>query len=97
MSISSEVPIGLEALEARLQQDLAWLEMPAKRWVVERLQNGQPLLEVAIIGGGMAGMAAAAALRMVGVQAVIFDRAPMGSEGPWVTTARMETLRSRSN
>jgi cation diffusion facilitator CzcD-associated flavoprotein CzcO len=94
MSITSEVPIGLEALEARLQQDLAWLEMPAKRWVVERLQDGQPLLEVAIIGGGMAGMAAAAALRMVGVQAVIFDRAPMGSEGPWVTTARMETLRS---
>lgn len=94
MSITSEVPTGLEALEARLQQDLAWLEMPAKRWVVERLQDGQPLLEVAIIGGGMAGMAAAAALRMVGVQAVIYDRAPTGSEGPWVTTARMETLRS---
>ncbi|MEY3670904.1 MAG: hypothetical protein RI904_561 [Pseudomonadota bacterium] len=94
MSITSEVPTGLEALEARLQEDLAWLELPAKRWVVERSQDGQPLLEVAIIGGGMAGMAAAAALRMVGVQAVIFDRSPAGSEGPWVTTARMETLRS---
>jgi cation diffusion facilitator CzcD-associated flavoprotein CzcO len=94
MSITSEVPTGLEALEARLQEDLAWLELPAKRWVVERSQDGQPLLEVAIIGGGMAGMAAAAALRMVGVQAVIFDQSPAGSEGPWVTTARMETLRS---
>jgi FAD-dependent urate hydroxylase len=94
MSMTSEIPSGLAALEARLQQDLAWLELPAKRWVIERAQDGHPVLEVAIIGGGMAGMAAAAALKMVGIQAVIFDRSPAGFEGPWVTTARMETLRS---
>lgn len=94
MSINCEIPTGLPALEARLRQDLAWLELPAKRWVVERTQNGKPLLDVAIIGGGMAGMAAAAALKLIGIPAVIFDRAPEGFEGPWVTTARMETLRS---
>ena len=28
---------GLAALEARLREDLAWLELPAKRWIPERL------------------------------------------------------------
>ena len=52
------------------------------------------MLDVAIIGGGMAGLAAAAALWRIGIAATIFDRAPAGYEGPWATTARMETLRS---
>ena len=86
--------LGLAGLQARLEQDLAWLELPAKRWVVTREHEGQPVLEVAIIGGGMAGMAAAASLTLTGIQAVMFDRAPAGFEGPWVTTARMQTLRS---
>lgn len=87
-------PQGLPALEARLRQDLAWLELPAKQWVPTRLVEGQPVLDVAVIGGGMAGMAAAASLIHLGVRATIFDRAPIGYEGPWATTARMETLRS---
>ena len=44
----------LSELEARLLQDLTWLELPAKHWVIERMHNGSPVLEVAIIGGGMA-------------------------------------------
>jgi cation diffusion facilitator CzcD-associated flavoprotein CzcO len=86
--------VGLTQLQARLEQDLAWLELPAKRWVVAREIEGVTVLEVAVIGGGMAGMAAAASLTLTGIQAVIFDRAPVGQEGPWVTTARMQTLRS---
>ncbi len=39
-------------------------------------------------------MAAAACLAQNGIQAVLFDRQPRGHEGPWATTARMETLRS---
>ncbi|EPN68135.1 hypothetical protein A245_04670, partial [Pseudomonas syringae pv. actinidiae ICMP 19096] len=42
----------------------------------------------------MAGLALAAELRHLGVAAVIFDQSPAGFEGPWATTARMETLRS---
>ena len=84
----------LAALELRLKQDLAWLELPAKPWVIPRLHVGQPMLEVAIIGGGMAGLAAAASLKLLGIKAVIFDRSEEGFEGPWATTARMETLRS---
>jgi cation diffusion facilitator CzcD-associated flavoprotein CzcO len=52
------------------------------------------VLDVAIIGGGMAGLAAGAALKHLGIVAPMFDRAPAGFEGPWATTARMETLRS---
>ncbi|WP_395026366.1 NAD(P)-binding domain-containing protein [Comamonas odontotermitis] len=87
-------PQGLDALEARVHQDLAWLDLPAKDWVPETMLNGEPVLPVAIIGGGMSGMAACAALRFMGVQAEIFDQSPAGFEGPWATTARMETLRS---
>lgn len=85
---------GLAALEARLQQDLQQLCLPAKRWVPARTEAGAEVLDTAIIGGGIAGLALAAALTHLGVQTRIFDRSPAGFEGPWATTARMETLRS---
>ncbi|WP_043284023.1 flavin-containing monooxygenase [Paraburkholderia oxyphila] len=87
-------PAGLAALEARLREDLAWLELPARSWVPPRTHDGRPVVSVAIVGGGMAGLAAAASLVHLGVDAVIFDQSPQGFEGPWATTARMETLRS---
>ena len=94
MNSQSPAGIGLAALEQRLRQDLQWLCLPAKRWVPARMQDGQEVLDTAIVGGGMAGLALSASLTQVGVQTRIFDRAPAGFEGPWATTARMETLRS---
>ncbi|MEO8249974.1 MAG: NAD(P)/FAD-dependent oxidoreductase [Burkholderiales bacterium] len=91
---ASDGACGLVALEARLTQDLAWLELPSKRWGIPRLHEGAPVLEVAVIGAGMAGLAALAVLKHLGIDARAFDRAPEGFEGPWATTARMETLRS---
>ncbi|MEP6556887.1 MAG: NAD(P)/FAD-dependent oxidoreductase [Burkholderiales bacterium] len=91
-SNASTIPVGLFALEARLRQDLQWLGLPAKRWVPP--QTGREVLDTLVIGGGMAGLALAASLTHLGIQAVVFDRAPAGFEGPWATTARMETLRS---
>ncbi len=87
-------PAGLPALEDRLRQDLAWLGLPAKRWVPVREGQGDALLDVAIVGGGMAGLALLATLTHLGLRARIYDRSPAGFEGPWATTARMETLRS---
>ncbi|MFC7734997.1 NAD(P)-binding domain-containing protein [Roseomonas sp. GCM10028921] len=86
----------MDALEARLRQDLEFLELPAKPWVPERAaSDGRPVADVAIIGAGMAGLAAAAALRLDGIDRLrVLDRAERGQEGPWVTYARMETLRS---
>ncbi|MNP99191.1 4-hydroxyacetophenone monooxygenase [compost metagenome] len=93
-SAPSAAPIGLAALERRLAQDLDYLGWPARAWVPPRQVDGEPVLDVAIIGGGQAGLAAAGALAQQGIRAVVFDRAPAGREGPWATTARMETLRS---
>lgn len=90
----SQQPIGLAQLERQLSLELSRLELPAKSWVPLHHYNGQPVLDVAIIGGGMAGLTAAAALMHVGISAQVFDKAPKGYEGPWATTARMETLRS---
>ncbi len=86
---------GLAGLEARLKKDLEWLGWPAASWLPPpREIVGQAVLDVAIIGAGQAGLAVAAVLAQQGIQAVVLDRAPAGQEGPWVTTARMETLRS---
>ncbi|AWG27442.1 NAD(P)-binding domain-containing protein [Burkholderia cenocepacia] len=85
----------LDALEARLAQDLRWLDLPAPSWVPPREADGVRVLDVAIVGGGMAGLAASAELRLLGIDnQCVIDRAPAGYEGPWVTFARMETLRS---
>ncbi|WGS52710.1 NAD(P)/FAD-dependent oxidoreductase [Paraburkholderia sp. D15] len=86
---------GLEKLEARLRDDLAWLELPAPAWVPARHVDTQRVLDVAIIGGGMAGLTASAELRLLGIDNHrVFDQAAEGQEGPWVTYARMQTLRS---
>jgi len=90
----TNAPIGLPALEARLREDLEWLDLPAQPWVKPSHRNGQPLLEVVVIGGGMAGLAVATELGHLGVKVVVFDQAQEGFEGPWATTARMQTLRS---
>lgn len=95
MSDSSANPVhGLPALEQRFRQDMSWLCLPAKPWAVPRAIDGEPVQDVAIVGGGMGGLAAAFAMQNLGLNAAIYDRAPAGLEGPWATTARMETLRS---
>ena len=81
-------------LEARLAQDLDYLGFPGRQWMPVRQKDGEAMLDVAVIGGGQAGLAASVALAQQGIRAVVFDRSPAGKEGPWATTARMETLRS---
>jgi len=85
---------GLAALEARLADELEFLQLPAPRWTPALTHEGQPVVDVAIIGAGMTGLALTAALVQRGLSVVAYDEAPAGREGPWATTARMETLRS---
>lgn len=95
MNLALPPPTGLSALEQRLRQDLEWLEWPAKDWVPAREHRGERVRDVVVIGAGMCGLAAAAALKGLGLSNLtVLDRAPAGREGPWVTYARMETLRS---
>jgi cation diffusion facilitator CzcD-associated flavoprotein CzcO len=82
-------------LAERARRDLEMLD-PAPDWVRPRTgPSGEPVLDVAIIGGGQSGLGAAFALRQRGVRNVLaLDENPAGLEGPWVTYARMITLRT---
>jgi len=88
--------LGLAALETRLAEGLSRLQEPAADWVpATPAPGGGFALDVAILGAGMAGLAAGFALKREGVSRVaLFDPAPEGAEGPWATYARMLTLRS---
>jgi cation diffusion facilitator CzcD-associated flavoprotein CzcO len=87
---------GLAALEADLARDFARLNHPPAAWVPERAgPDGRSMADVAIVGAGMCGLAAAFALRRLGIANIRhLDRSEAGYEGPWLTYARMRTLRS---
>jgi cation diffusion facilitator CzcD-associated flavoprotein CzcO len=87
---------GLQELGARVEQDLAYLNYPPPNWLpVTTHASGRPVSDVVVIGGGMCGLVAAFALTRAGIRNLrIVDRSPEGFEGPWMTYARMETLRS---
>jgi cation diffusion facilitator CzcD-associated flavoprotein CzcO len=94
-SVAPPTSTGLAELEAQLAQDLDFLELPAKPWVPGTAHNGTPVRDVVVIGAGMCGLAATAKLLMTGITNIVaYDAAPAGLEGPWVTFARMQTLRS---
>lgn len=89
-------PEALAALEAGLKTDLTYLCMPRADWTVPRTApDGGKMLDVLVIGAGQYGTGIGAALKLSGISnALVIDRAPAGVEGPWVTYARMPTLRS---
>lgn len=94
-AVNKNPATGLAALEARLAQDLEWLCLPAASWTPDRKVGEADVSDVLIVGGGMCGLSAAGALKLIGIHKQrIVDCAPEGREGPWVTFARMETLRS---
>lgn len=84
-------PIGLPALEQEFARQMVLLNQPPKPW----MPHTDGVLDVAIIGAGLCGLVAHAALAMRGISNTrLYDRAPEGREGPWITYARMETLRT---
>ncbi len=86
----------LSALTARARDDLARIAHPRMPWLVPRPgPDGRPALDVLIVGGGQSGVAVACGLLRARVDNIlVLDRAPRGQEGPWLTYARMHTLRS---
>jgi cation diffusion facilitator CzcD-associated flavoprotein CzcO len=87
---------GLLELERRVAHDLACLNYPAPDWLPAASgPDGQPMLDVLVVGGGMCGQTVAFGLLREGVRRIrVVDRAAYGEEGPWATFARMDTLRS---
>lgn len=88
-------PLGLEALEAVVRRDLQVLGYPRRDWVPPRHFEGQPVLDVLIVGAGQSGLSTAFALQRENVTRIlVVDEKPAGREGPWKDFARMVTLRT---
>lgn len=86
---------GLDELAARVRTDLESVDYPARPWVRPRRHDGEPMHDVVIVGGGQNAIAIAFGLRREQVRdVVILDRNPPDRAGPWVTFARMQTLRT---
>lgn len=98
MSIINQSPSasGLEHLEAAIRRDLERLDYPKRSWVIPRqTADGQEILNVLIIGGGQCGLSAAFGLMREKIDRIlVIDENPQRYEGPWLTFARMLTLRT---
>lgn len=86
---------GLAGLEGRIVGELDALNLPAANWPAPIRRDGAPVRDVVVVGAGMNGIAAAGSLLFKGVRNIlVLDASGPGREGPWTTTARMDTLRS---
>jgi FAD-dependent urate hydroxylase len=87
---------ALIALEAQVCADLAKTAHPSAEWLVPKHgPDGKPALDVLIVGAGQSGLATAFGLmRSQVTNILVLDKAEEGREGPWLSYARMPTLRS---
>lgn len=87
---------ALEQLEAQVARDLETLRYPGKTWLQPvEAPNGETAYDVVVIGAGQSGLSLAASLKREKVERVlVLDKSEEGLEGPWVTFARMHTLRT---
>ena len=92
----SEAVPALVALEAQVARDLSRIAHPRASWLEPRMApDGKPALDVLVAGAGQSGLAVGFALLRSRVDNILLvDRAEAGQEGPWLTFARMHTLRS---
>jgi cation diffusion facilitator CzcD-associated flavoprotein CzcO len=87
---------ALAALEARVRADLAKTAHPEAPWLTPKPgPDGRPALDVLVVGAGQSGLAIAFGLMRSQVgNILVLDKSEAGQEGPWLTYARMHTLRS---
>jgi FAD-dependent urate hydroxylase len=85
----------LTELEQRVRFELECLGYPARPWTIPGHRNGGQVHDVIIVGGGQSGTSIAFRLMRERVMNVrVLDRNPQGREGPWLTFARMHSLRT---
>lgn len=96
MSGTESPATPLDRLEARVRRDLATIEAPPAAWMAPKpAPDGSDAFDVVIVGAGLSGLSVAFGLWRQGIDNIlILDERPAGREGPWITCARMATLRS---
>ncbi|WP_187395189.1 FAD-dependent oxidoreductase [Pigmentiphaga aceris] len=93
--MSVVTPAALAALEARAQAELLYRDFPHQQWVRPQTVDGARVRDVVIVGAGLSGLGIAFGLLREQISNIeVIDRAPAGVEGPWLTYARMLTLRT---
>ena len=86
---------NLAELEQRVRFELDCLGYPIRPWTVPRSRDGSNVHDVVIVGGGQSGLSIAFRLMRERITNVrVLDRNPEGREGPWLTFARMNSLRT---
>src|SRR5690625_7737808 len=86
---------SLSNLEEQLHYHLSLLRLPEPNWPPARTHQGDVVCDVVIVGAGMSGACAAAALKVQGIHNIaLFVAASAHQEGPWATFGRMDTVRS---
>ena len=95
MLATTDANADLADLERRVRFELDCLGYPARPWVIPRVRDATNVYDVIIVGGGQSGMSIAFQLlrdRITNLR--VLDRSPKGLEGPWITFARMNSLRT---
>jgi len=87
---------GLNELTRRVEHDLSLLDYPRRPWLTpKRAPSGEPVYDVVIVGGGQSGLTAAFGLLRERVgNLLVLDENPLDHAGPWLSFARMRTLRT---
>lgn len=86
----------LERLEGQIRRDLSAIEVPPAEWMRPLpAPDGRQALDVVVVGAGLSGLSIGFGLLRHRIDNfLIIDRSEPGREGPWITCARMATLRS---
>jgi cation diffusion facilitator CzcD-associated flavoprotein CzcO len=87
---------GLDRLAARVRQDLELLSYPRRDWLTpRRTAAGDHVYDVIIVGAGQGGLCTAFGLMRERVTNIlVVDQNPLDRAGPWLSFARMRTLRT---
>jgi cation diffusion facilitator CzcD-associated flavoprotein CzcO len=87
--------VNIAQLSDQVRRELTYLGYPPREWTLPHSQDGTPVLDVLIVGGGQSGLATAFGLKLERITNVrLIDRNPRGLEGPWRRFARMKELRT---
>jgi len=87
--------MDLNQLNERVKADLSYIGFSNQSWVAPTTHPEGHVYDVIIVGGGQSGLSTAFALLRERISNIlILDENPVGYEGPWITYARMFTLRT---